>query len=137
MSSVSAATPARKPLIYVLEDNQVMCSLICLHLHQAGYEARGFEDSAEGGRAMLEQRPDVLVLDIGMPYLDGLELLNAMRTDDKTAGIPTIVLTARTDSRAEEQSWAAGARHFIVKPLQRQELLDAVADVLGEPQGAA
>jgi DNA-binding response OmpR family regulator len=124
-----------RPLIYVLEDNQVMCSLICLHLHQAGYDVRGFEDAIEGGKAMLERRPDVLVLDIAMPYLNGLELLNAMRTDEKTAGIPTIVLTARTDSRAEEESWAAGARHFIVKPLQRQELLDAVADILSEPQG--
>lgn len=129
--------PAEKPLIYVLEDNEVMCSLICLHLHQAGYDARGFEDAVEGGKAMLERRPDALVLDIAMPYLDGLELLNAMRTDEKTAGIPTIVLTARTDARTEQQSWAAGARHFIVKPLQRQELLDAVADILGEPQGAA
>lgn len=128
--------PAKRPLIYVLEDNQVMCSLICLHLHQSGYEARGYADAVEGGKALLEQRPDLLVLDIAMPYLNGLELLNAMGSDEKTAGIPTIVLTARTDSRAEEESWAAGARHFIVKPLQRQQLLEAVADILGERQGA-
>jgi DNA-binding response OmpR family regulator len=128
--------PPTKPLIFVLEDNKFMCDLICLHLTQAGYEARGYVDAVVGGRAMLAQRPDLLVLDIGMPYLDGLELLSAMRSDVNTADIPTIIVTARTDSKTEQTAHEAGAARFLTKPLQRQQLLDAVAEILGNRQDA-
>ena len=132
MSPALSPMPPKKPLIFVLEDNQFMCDLICLHLTQAGYEVRGYADAVEGGRAMLAQRPDLLVLDIGMPYLDGLELLGAMHSDANTAGIPTVVVTARTDSNTEHAAHSAGAARFLTKPLQRQQLLDAVADILGK-----
>ena len=125
-----ALMPPDKALIYVLEDNKFMCDLICLHLTQAGHEVHGYLDAVEGGRAMLARRPDLLVLDIGMPYLDGLELLGAMRSDVNTAGIPTVVVTARTDSKTEHAAHEAGASRFLTKPLQRQQLLDAVADIL-------
>ena len=124
--------PPKKPLIYVLEDNLLMLDLICLHLQQGSYAARGYADAVEGGHAMLAEPPDLLVLDIGMPYLDGLALLEAMRTDAKTAGIPTIILTARTDAKAEQEAIEAGAARFLTKPLQHQMLLDAVAETLGE-----
>lgn len=130
--SDTSPMPPKKPLIYVLEDNTLMLDLICLHLQQGGYEARGYADSMEGGRAMLAERPDLLVLDIGMPYLDGLELLGAMRADANTATIPTIILTSRTDARAEQEAHDAGAARYLTKPLQRQMLLDAVAEVLGK-----
>lgn len=132
MNSAPSPMPPKKPLIFVLEDNKLMCDLICMHLTQAGYMVRGYVDAVEGGRAMLAQRPDLLVLDIGMPYLDGLELLGSMHSDVNTANIPTIVVTARTDSNTEHAAHAAGAARFLTKPLQRQQLLDAVADVLGK-----
>lgn len=125
-------SPKTRPLIHVLDDNQVMCSLICMHLEAQGYEVRGFTDAVEGGRALLASPPDLLVLDIAMPYLDGLELLGAMRTDARTKAIPTIILTARTDSQAETGAKAAGAARFLTKPLQRQQLIDAVSEVLRE-----
>jgi DNA-binding response OmpR family regulator len=86
-----------------------MHDLICLHLQQAGCEARGYTDSMEGDHAMLAERPALLVLDIGMPYLDGLELPGAMRADANTADIPTIILTSRTDARAKQEAHNAGA----------------------------
>lgn len=122
--------PARKPLIYVLEDNQVMCSLICLHLQQGGYDVRGFEDAVEGGKALLDQPPDLLVLDIMLPYLDGLDLLRAMRTDERTRNMPVVILTSRTDTEAELEAKAAGAAGYLNKPLQRQALIDAVGKAL-------
>lgn len=121
---------AASRLIYVLDDNQVMCSLICMHLQNAGYRVQGFVDAVEGGKALMASPPDLLVLDIAMPYLDGLELLSAMSTDDKTRHIPTIMVTARTDSDAELAAKAAGALRYLTKPLQRQQLLDAVREVL-------
>ena len=121
---------AASRLIYVLEDNQVMCSLICMHLQNAGYRVKGYADAVEGGKALMASPPDLLVLDIAMPYLDGLELLGAMRTDHKTRHIPTIMVTARTDSDAELAARAAGAARYLTKPLQRQQLLDAVREVL-------
>ena len=121
---------AASRLIYVLDDNQVMCSLICMHLQNAGYRVQGFVDAVEGGKALMASPPDLLVLDIAMPYLDGLELLSAMSTDDKPRHIPTIMVTARTDSDAELAAKAAGALRYLTKPLQRQQLLDAVREVL-------
>jgi DNA-binding response OmpR family regulator len=115
-----------------------MLDLICLHLQQDGYEARGYTDSMEGDRAMLAERPALLALDIGGPYLDGLELPGAMRADANSADIPTIILTSRTDVRAEQEAHDAGATRYLTKPLPRQMLLDAVAAVLKkrEPQPA-
>jgi DNA-binding response OmpR family regulator len=109
-----------------------MLDLICLHLQQGGCEASGYTDSMEGDRAMPAERPTLLVLDIGMPYLDGLELPGAMRADANTADIPTIILMSRTDARAEQEARDAGATRYLTKPLPRQMLLDAVAAVPGQ-----
>ena len=127
----------RKPLVYVFEDNQVMCALICLHLTQAGYDVQGFEDAVEGGKALFARRPDLLVLDLGMPYLDGLELAKAMHGDAQTQDVPIVVVTARTDMQAENAAWEAGVKRYLTKPLQRQLLLKAVEEVLSEGRAAA
>ena len=122
----------RKPLIYVFDDNEVMRTLIRLHLQKAGYEVRVFEDAVDGGRAMLESPPDLLISDVNMPYMDGLEFLGAMKTDPRIARVPTIMLTSRTDAETEMAAANAGAARFLTKPLRQDHLLQAVEQVLSK-----
>lgn len=120
----------RKTLIFVIDDNEAMRTLIRLHLQREGYEVRAFEDALEGGRAMLDSPPDLLICDINMPYMDGLEFLAAMKSDPQTARIPTIMLTSRTDEETQTAAAIAGAVRFLTKPLKRDDLVQAVDQVL-------
>lgn len=122
--------PDRKPLIFVFDDNEAIRSLIRIHLQQAGYAVRAFEDAVEGGKAMLESPPDLLISDVNMPYMDGLAFLGVMRTDPRVARVPTILLTSRTDEETEMAAANAGAARFLTKPLRRDDLLQAVQQVL-------
>ena len=124
--------PDRKPLIYVFDDNEAMRTLIRMHLQRAGYEVRVFEDAVEGGQAMLEFPPDLLISDVNMPYMDGLEFLGAMRTDPRVARVPTIMLTSRTDAETEMAAANAGAARFLTKPLRQDHLLQSVQQVLSK-----
>jgi len=122
--------PERKALIFVFDDNEAIRTLIRIHLQQAGYEVRVFEDALEGGRALLESPPDLLISDVNMPYMDGLEFLGAMKVDPNVARVPVIMLTSRTDSDTEMAASNAGAACFLTKPLRRDDLLQAVEQTL-------
>ena len=122
--------PDRKPVIFVFDDNEAMRTLVRIHLQQAGYEVRAFEDAVEGGKAMLESPPDLLISDVNMPYMDGLEFLQAMKSDPRAARVPTIMLTSRTDEETATAAAIAGAVRFLNKPLRRDDLLQAVQQVL-------
>jgi DNA-binding response OmpR family regulator len=126
------AEPDRKEIIFVFDDNDAMRTLVRLHLQQAGYEVRVFEDAVEGGRALLESPPDLLISDVNMPYMDGLEFLGAMKTDPRVARVPTIMLTSRTDEETEMAAANAGAARFLTKPLRRNDLIQAVEEVLSK-----
>lgn len=124
--------PAGKASIFVFDDNEAIRTLVRIHLQQAGYEVRVFEDAVEGGRAMLDSPPDLLISDVNMPYMDGLAFLAAMRTDPRLARIPVIMLTSRTDAEAEMAAANSGAAQFLTKPLRRDDLLLAVQQVLSK-----
>lgn len=124
--------PDRKAVIFVFDDNEAMRTLIRLHLERAGYVVRAFEDAVEGGKAMLEAPPDLLISDVNMPYMDGLAFLGAMKTDPRVARVPTILLTSRTDVETEMEAANAGAARFLTKPLRRDQLMQAVEQVLSK-----
>ena len=120
----------RKELIFVFDDNEAIRFMLSLHLQRAGYEVRAFEDAVEGGRAMLESPPDLLICDVRMPYMSGIEFLGAMKTDPRLARIPTIMLSSSTDADIEMAAANAGAVRFLTKPLRRDDLIQAVDQVL-------
>lgn len=117
-------------IIFVFEDSEVMRMLISMHLEQAGYTVRAFEDAVEGGRAMLDSPPDLLICDVDMPFLNGLDLLGVMNSDARSAGVPTIMVTARTDTDSEMTAIRHGAARYMTKPLRREDLLRNVREVL-------
>ena len=85
-------------------------------------------DGKEALAAMRELSPDLIVLDVMLPGLSGIDVLEAMRADDELSGTPVVVITAW--SHAEVEAWTAGADRFVSKPFDPDELSGAVEELL-------
>jgi CheY-like chemotaxis protein len=117
--------PAVRAKILVMDDDEVIRELLKLHLADAGYEVLVAEDGVRGGLVLQKERPDLVLVDIDMPYFNGLELLKSMKTDPSVERIPVIFITSNVD--AEEQARRFGAVAYFAKPLRMESLLAAVA----------
>jgi two-component system chemotaxis response regulator CheY len=111
--------------VLVMDDDEVIRELLKLHLAAAGYEVLVAEDGVLGGLALQKERPDLLLVDIDMPYFDGLQLLQSMKGDPSVQRIPVIFITSNAD--AEAQATRFGAVAYFTKPLRMESLLAAVA----------
>ncbi len=124
MSKPAPSRPAAK--IAVVDDDRFIRYLLDLHLRKAGYEVLACEDAVAGGRVVLEHKPDVILCDVDMPYMDGYEFVTALRADPATRHIPVIFLTV--NATVEERAKDLGARH-LTKPVLADELLRMVAEL--------
>ena len=121
----SPGDPQMAATILVMDDDQSMRELLRLHLSNAGYKVLLAEDAIDGGHLLLRQRPDLVLADIEMPFMDGLEFLRAVKADRTTRSVPVIFVTVRVE--AEAQAKKLGAAAFLTKPLFLPELLSTVA----------
>ena len=120
---------ARAPRILVVDDVRYVRELLRLHLAGAGYEVELAEDGIQAAHAMLQNPPDLVICDLQMPYMGGLEFLAAMRVERSVAGIPVVILSAHADAR--DAASAAGATDFLLKPIRSDDLLATLARHLG------
>ena len=98
----------------------------------AEYELELFEDGlAAGKRLERDPLPDLLILDVMMPQLDGLSLLRAIKAQDRTRKIPAIIVSAKSGPRDVIDGIAAGVRHYLVKPFKGEDLVKKVKKILG------
>jgi DNA-binding response OmpR family regulator len=116
--------------ILVIEDDVNFRNLLRIHLSRAGYALEVVEDGVEGGKALLERPPDLVLSDLNMPFLNGFELLSLIRADNQTASIPVILLSARRDDVSESKAMELGAADYLIKPVTRENLLDSVRSCL-------
>ena len=116
--------------VLIIEDDVAFRDLLGLHLSAAGYKVLVAEDAAVGGRLLLSARPDLLLLDLLLPYLGGLELLEAMRQDPDVARIPVVCVTLMRDETTYLKAMELGVAAFLTKPVRAEELLATVAKVL-------
>jgi CheY-like chemotaxis protein len=86
-------------------------------------------------RAILENPPDLILLDLDLPYLSGFEVLQALRADDASRSIPVVIITGRPDGEAYERCRRIGFDGFASKPLKREDLLGVVGKVLDAGAG--
>jgi two-component system chemotaxis response regulator CheY len=117
--------------ILVMDDDECMRELLRLHLANAGYEVLLAEDAIEAGKLILKWHPDLLLADVEMPYMNGLELVEAMKSDPTTSSLPVIFLTCKTE--AEQRARQLGAAAFLMKPLRADQLLATVAQQVNGP----
>jgi DNA-binding response OmpR family regulator len=112
--------------IVVIEDDVGFLDLLRVHLASAGHEVRTAEDAALGLRAVITEAPDLILLDLTVPYLDGFEMIKALRNDPATKKIPVVVLTGRSDDETFAQVRKLGASHFLTKPVERDVLIKVI-----------
>ncbi len=113
--------------ILIVDDDVSMTELLKLHLWREGLEIESAADAAIALRSIISQAPDLILLDIEMPFMGGLEVLKALKSDPATRHKPVIVLTARTDEDCYTEAKALGAESFLNKPVAKERLLQEVA----------
>ena len=115
------------PRILVVDDDADILALVTTRLTRAGYRVLSARDGAEGLALALEHVPDVVVLDVSMPLMDGYEVTSELRKVEKTRNVPVLLLTARAAEHDVELGVAAGATDYLTKPFSPQELATRVA----------
>ena len=118
--------------ILCVEDEEEMIDLIRLILGRRGFEVKGATGGIEGLRLIREDLPDLVLLDLMMPDMDGWEVYQQMKADDRTRNIPVIVVTAKAQNIDRVLAMhIAKVDDYITKPFSPQELLMSVERVLG------
>jgi DNA-binding response OmpR family regulator len=120
-----------KPLVLVAEDDADILALVDYRLERAGYDVLTATNGEEAADLAASECPDLAVLDIMMPRLDGYGVTRRIREDESTSGIPVILLTARVQEADVARGFEAGADDYIKKPFSPQELRARVQAVLG------
>jgi DNA-binding response OmpR family regulator len=113
----------RKPLVLVIEDEKDIARFIELELNAEGYETEVAFDGVTGLSKFREVNPDLLILDLMLPVLDGLEVARRVR---KTSNTPIIILTAKDSINDKVEGLDAGADDYLIKPFSIEELLARV-----------
>ena len=133
-SSEVFTKPADKVLVeqqvLVIEDSASVRRLIEVCLRVLGVEVRSASDGPEGLDAIRQERPDAVVLDIGLPGLDGWEVLRHLREDPETADLKVLVLTAHAQPEMADRAARGGADSFMTKPFRPLDLRIQVEKLL-------
>ena len=116
--------------ILIIDDDVALIELVQLHLKAAGHMVRTASDAAEGIRMLLLDPPELIVSDISMPFLDGFELLRALRAEPLTRDIRVIFLTGRNDDESPVKARSLGVDDYLTKPIQVEGLLSSIDAVL-------
>ncbi len=119
--------------ILVVEDEADLAALVQVNLDLSGYRTSIARDGAEGLTAIRRLQPDLVLLDVMMPVLDGWQVLRALKEDDELRDIPVIMLTALSDERDLIRGHLQGAVRYVPKPFEMRGLLAAIEDGLAEP----
>jgi two-component system response regulator MprA len=122
--------------VLVVEDDQEIADVLRRTLRGEGHEVRSAGDGVEALRVAAEFAPDLVVLDLGLPKLDGVEVCRRLRAE---SDVPILILTARTETGDRVEGLDSGADDYLVKPFERQELLARLRALLRRrpPRGSA
>ncbi len=122
--------------ILIADDDASIAEMLSNALQQEGYETSKAVESLRFFDAVRAERPDLILLDLRMPYLTGEDELKLMKMDPTTADIPVIVVTADPDAPAQEVHYRSlGVREIVMKPFHMDNLLALIKDAIGEPRG--
>ncbi|MCU0314163.1 MAG: response regulator transcription factor [Solirubrobacteraceae bacterium] len=116
--------------VLVVDDEPTIAEIVSAYLQSAGYETRTAPDGASALRAVADRAPDLVVLDLMMPGIDGLEVMRRLRAGDRAAPLPIILLTARGEESDRVVGLRLGADDYVVKPFSPAELVARVDAVL-------
>jgi DNA-binding response OmpR family regulator len=125
------SAPPKSKLILVVDDEPDIVTIVEMILRSQGYDVLKAANGLEALALAERYSPDLILLDIMMPDMDGWEVLRLLHVDPSTAEIPVAIISAKTGSRAKITSMQEGAVDYITKPFDSRELLTKVEAILG------
>ncbi len=118
------------PRVLVLDDDPSILELVSVNLEMSGYEVVEAPDGIKGQALALQLLPDLIVLDLMLPQVDGLTICQRLRRDERTAEIPILMLTALSQIKDKVSGFNAGADDYMTKPFEIEELLVRIRALL-------
>ncbi len=112
--------------ILVVDDERHIVRLVEVNLARAGYDVVTAYDGVEALEQFAKEKPDMLVLDVMMPRMDGFEVLKKLQSDPASQGVPIIMLTAKAQDADIFRGWSSGVSSYLTKPFNPRELLTFV-----------
>ena len=116
--------------VLVVDDDPVILKLLEVNFEMEGFRVLTAADGGEGLRQARTNSPDIVISDVMMPKVDGLELATALKSDPKTANLPVILLSARAQTADVQRGLDVGVDEYVTKPFDPLELVDLVLSVL-------
>ena len=117
--------------ILIVDDEEDLVSTIKSHLEWYNYEVSSAEDGREGLEKAIEQKPDLILLDISMPNMNGHQMLECVRKNPQLSETPVIMLTALFEPADIEAASSCGINDYVTKPFELNELVNKIEAVLG------
>ena len=123
---------SKKAKILIVEDNRELLKTLRMQLRDEGYRVVGAEDCVQAITLARQERPDVILLDLGLPAGDGFTVIKRLAKFHHANEIPIIVITGQPKEEYEQQALEAGAVAYLTKPFEIEQLLAAIRETLGE-----
>lgn len=120
--------------VLVVDDDPVILELLRLNFEMEGFEVVSAADGKAGYEQALAEAPDLVVSDIMMPGVDGLQMLQKLRSDPETADLPVLLVSAKAQQSEIQKGLDLGADDYVTKPFDPLELLDRVNALLAQPR---
>jgi two-component system, OmpR family, alkaline phosphatase synthesis response regulator PhoP len=121
--------------ILAVDDERHIVRLVEVNLARAGYQVVTAFDGREALQKVEAEKPDLVVLDVMMPYMDGFEVLRNLKANPETAEIPVIMLTAKAQDADVFRGWQSGVDCYLTKPFNPMELLTFVKRIFDSQSG--
>ena len=119
------------PRVVIADDDPDIRDLVTFKMRSAGYDVDAFADGEAALAAVLDDVPDLVLLDVMMPKMTGTEVCAALRRHETTAKVPVILLTARSQELDVEHGFDVGADDYIIKPFSPRELVSRARAAMG------
>lgn len=121
--------------VLVVDDEPLTQDLLRLMLEPAGFRVTGAEHGLEALQKVQQNKPDIMILDVMMPHMDGIAVCRKIRSNPETADLPIVMLSGKTHLNAVEEGMEAGANRYLAKPMSRNDLIQSLREVLAETSG--
>jgi DNA-binding response OmpR family regulator len=121
--------------ILIVDDDPLLRELLQMHLNRHGHSAVLAGDAQQAFQALLKREFDLILSDIEMPHIDGLKMLKCIRADERTRGIPVIVMSALKDADTMQLAARLGVANYLVKPVSGRGVVAAVEAALERAAG--
>ena len=118
--------------ILLVDDSETILEMERMILQQDRYEVVTARDGQEGVTKALELKPDLILMDVIMPRLDGFAAVRRLREHSDTSRVPIVMVTSKAEAESLETGYESGCSDYIIKPIDRMELVAKVKNLLGE-----